>query len=550
MRKIIWILICAFVGTILIGYAYGFLSHRNDLFPYPQIKLAYSIINQEFSAGQLHDKVEKLDLDSNINLKTKIGLELSALISDRRVIETLTVPALATVVDVGALDNFGEPSAKGAKGGLCSTGSSLIVFDGAGNGLLIDMHSLTLAGHLSVEDFENRSGGEFVRVNDVACDRSPDPAYAYVSYEIMDPDLTDRLGKYRSVVGRVELRGFQDSSVVELWSSALTGENEAGRLALLPDGKFLLTFSDNSGGNRQANGLFGPEDAASLMGKVVLADPSTGDYEIISMGHRNPQGLFVTDDGRIFETEHGPKGGDELNIIIKGGNYGWPNETHGVDYISYRWKHGDPGRHDNYDQPIFAWVPSIAISNLLEVRNFHSSWRGDILISSLKAQSLFRVRLDDARRVEFVEQIWIGPRIRDIEETDDARLVLWTDDSTLIFLSVASEFIDADERTELSYTAAPALKACLNCHHFGFTNITHMAPSLSRIFSRKIASDNFKYSAALASQAGKWQPETLKEYILDPQSVARGSTMTYQVENEKVAREIVELLINLDNMSQ
>jgi cytochrome c2 len=550
VRKVLLIGIGAAICVLLIGYVYGFFSHRNNLFPYPQAKLAYSNLNQDYSADQLHGKVEQADFDPNSVPAIEKGLELSTLISERRVLETITVPVLATVIDVGSREGFGEPSSRGPKGGLCSMGSSLVVFDGAGNGLLVEMNSMTIAGHISVASFENELGGEFVRVNDVACNQSHDPTHAYISYEIMYPDATDPLAQYRTVIGRINIQEFQDSPVIELWSSELTGENEAGRMALLSDSQFLITFYDTSAGERQANGLFGPEDSASLMGKVILADASTGGHEIYSSGHRNPQGLFVSSEGWVFETEHGPKGGDELNFVEKGGNYGWPNESHGVDYTSYRWKQGEPGRHDNYDRPVFAWVPSIAVSNLLRVENFHATWNGDILISSLKAQSIFRVRLDRERRVEFVERVWIGPRIRDIEETSDARLVLWTDDSKLIFLSVAADFLAENRRTNVTYTTVPVMQPCLTCHHFGPTNVTHMAPSLSRIFSREMASDSFKYSEALAAQVGKWEPETLKQFILDPQSVLPGSTMTYQAESEDAADDIVELLVKLGNMNE
>ena len=323
MRKVLLIGIGAAICVLLIGYVYGFFSHRNNLFPYPQAKLAYSNLNQDYSADQLHGKVEQADFDPNSVPAIEKGLELSTLISERRVLETITVPVLATVIDVGSREGFGEPSSRGPKGGLCSMGSSLVVFDGAGNGLLVEMNSMTIAGHISVASFENELGGEFVRVNDVACNQSHDPTHAYISYEIMYPDATDPLAQYRTVIGRINIQEFQDSPVIELWSSELTGENEAGRMALLSDSQFLITFYDTSAGERQANGLFGPEDSASLMGKVILADASTGGHEIYSSGHRNPQGLFVSSEGWVFETEHGPKGGDELNFVEKGGNYGW-----------------------------------------------------------------------------------------------------------------------------------------------------------------------------------------------------------------------------------
>ena len=82
------------------------------------------------------------------------------------------------------------------------------------------------------------------------------------------------------------------------------------------------------------------------------------------------------------------------------------------------------------------------------------------------------------------------------------------------------------------------------------TNETHLAPSLRMIFSKSIASDNFKYSDALAAKEGKWTPERLKQFIMDPQAFAPGSSMAYHVESEAEADEVVELLIKVDKMGQ
>ena len=538
-------------------YAYGWLSHRYLIFPYPQIKYLYAVATEGYNARQLHSKIknEQFNLENNIQLN--IGLDLTDFISNRRVIETLTVPLLATTVDVGSLKDFGAQPTKGPKGGLCSSGSSLVLFDTFGNGIKVGLSDLIIEGLVSKDVFQDKHNGEFNKILDVSCKKFENSKYVYVLYEIMFPDVPDPFAQHRTIIARISLDQFDNSSLTKIWESDLTAQNNAGRLAILDDEQFLITFSHYSQweNERQPNGLFATEDDALLQGKVVKANVSTGEYEIVSKGHRVPQGLFVTNEGQILETEHGPKGGDELNIIVKDGNYGWPNETHGVDYNAYNWLYGEAGRHDNYNQPIFSWVPSIGISNLLEVVNFHSSWKEDILISSLKAQSIFRTRINKKKsRAEFVEQIWIGTRIRDIEETADAQLVLWTDDSSLIFLSVESDFLENNKRT-LAWTVEglktlPLIKNCLQCHHFGYTNNTHMAPSLSHIFSRPIASDNYKYSDALSSTKGKWNSKNLTQYLLDPQSAIPGTTMVYRVEEEALAAQIVDFLIEIDNMGQ
>src|SRR5262249_31167125 len=133
---------------------------------------------------------------------------------------------------------------------------------------------------------------------------------------------------------------------------------------------------------------------------------------------------------QLFSTEHGARGGDELNVIAEGSNYGWPNVTLGTGYDSYNWEVGRSlvGTHAEYTAPLFAWVPSIAVLQLIEVNNCHPRWDGDLLVGSLKASSLYRLRLE-AGRVLYSEPIWIGQKIRDIAQTINGIIVLWTDDT-------------------------------------------------------------------------------------------------------------------------
>ena len=178
------------------------------------------------------------------------------------------------------------------------------------------------------------------------------------------------------------------------------------------------------------------QDFQSQFGKIFEIDVVSGQSHMLSMGHRNPQGLTFSTSGNLWSTEHGPAGGDELNLIKSGVNYGWPKVTLGTDYNSYKWNdNGIVGNHDGYQQPVFAWVPSIGISNLLEVKGFDKRWDGDLLVTSLKAQTLFRLRLNHDR-VVYSEPIWIGQRLRDIAQLEDGTIALWTDDSQILFLSL------------------------------------------------------------------------------------------------------------------
>jgi hypothetical protein len=175
-----------------------------------------------------------------------------------------------------------------------------------------------------------------------------------------------------------------------------------------------------------------PQTNDNSYGKIIRINIRSGAVETLSIGHRNPQGLYIDSSGRIWSTEHGPFGGDELNLIVSGGNYGFPFVTYGADYDLHFWPmSARQNRHDGFVKPIFAWLPSVAISDVigLEDEGF-GWWRGDLLAGSLKEETLYRLRIEDGR-VIFSESIPIGHRIRDIA-VYDSTVLLSTDDNMLI----------------------------------------------------------------------------------------------------------------------
>jgi len=163
----------------------------------------------------------------------------------------------------------------------------------------------------------------------------------------------------------------------------------------------------------------------------------------ISQGHRNGQGLALDSLGRLWETEHGPRGGDELNLIRRGRDYGWPFVTYGQpygtsDYVMPK----RTGTHAGYTRPRTYWVPSVATSELVQVPGSWSGWTtpdvgGDLLMGTLKDQSLWRIRVDRRGKVTQRERLEVGHRIRDLEVRADGTLVATTDDGTLLVLTRA-----------------------------------------------------------------------------------------------------------------
>lgn len=157
----------------------------------------------------------------------------------------------------------------------------------------------------------------------------------------------------------------------------------------------------------------------------------------ISQGHRNPQGLALDAAGRLWETEHGPRGGDELNLIRRGRDYGWPFVTlgqpyGGSDYVMPR----RTGTHSGYTKPRTAWVPSVATSELVSVPESWAGWSGtagpDLLMGTLKDQALYRIRTDGRARVTQTQRISVGERVRDLDRAPDASVLATTDSGQLL----------------------------------------------------------------------------------------------------------------------
>ena len=156
----------------------------------------------------------------------------------------------------------------------------------------------------------------------------------------------------------------------------------------------------------------------------------------ISQGHRNLQGIVLTPDGRLYTSEHGPQGGDELNRIRPGRDYGWPFVSLGQPYSPGDAVPVKAGTHAGYPRPLYAWIPSIAPTELVQVPSTSAwgPWRGQFLMGTLREESLVRIRLDARDRVQGVEVLPLGERIRDLEGLPDGRLVATTDDGDLLLI--------------------------------------------------------------------------------------------------------------------
>jgi len=179
----------------------------------------------------------------------------------------------------------------------------------------------------------------------------------------------------------------------------------------------------------------------NLDGSVPADNPFVGDPgardEIWSYGHRNPQGLyFDRTTGRLWEIEHGPRGGDEINLVTKGGNYGWPVVSHGKEYwgpLAVGEATSKPGMED----PRKVYIPSIAPGSLLVYRGeAFPQWRGNLFAGALKLQHLNRVGLSAAGQAISEERLLedLGERIRALAESPEGWIYLSTDSGRILRL--------------------------------------------------------------------------------------------------------------------
>jgi aldose sugar dehydrogenase len=365
----------------------------------------------------------------------------------------------------------------------------------------------------------------------------PDRKELAVLYDQFD----ETLGKLRTAVSVIPIDVATLAATGD-WQTKFTSGTFASGYALFAGGRMAYHGNDKLYLGLGDHAIYNPQvaqDSNTAFGKIIELDLVSKKWHEISRGHRNPIGLTFVKSGQLIATENGPRGGDGLEIITDNSNYGWPKVSLGTVYDSYDFTGGsfssdsggssnytDPslvGRITGYTAPLYAWVPSIAPSQLIQIDNFNPRWDGDLLVGSMKGSSLFRIRLE-AGRVLYSEPIWIGQRIRDLAQTGDGTIVLWTDDTQLLFVSVDTDKL-AQKRLAPAFLGDIEAGGCLGCHHFGPTNPGDSAPTFSNLLNRPIASDAFPYSAGLRARQGTWTKPLLVEFLADPTKFASGTVM-------------------------
>lgn len=253
----------------------------------------------------------------------------------------------------------------------------------------------------------------------------------------------------QTALSRGKLEGNALTGVVELFRNPIAktgGAHFGSRLLWLPDGTLLMSVGDGGNVNIQLEGQpirLNAQDPARYFGKVlrVTADgaaapgnPGLGaekgkwDPRVFSMGHRNVQGLALDGKtGAIWATEHGARGGDELNKLVSGGNHGWPIVTYSLEYS------GEPITQERsrtgFRDPVSVWTPSIAASGLAVYgAQAIPSLQGALLAGGLMSQDVRVIRIGADGAPASERRVEIGARVRDVAVGPDGLVYVLTDE--------------------------------------------------------------------------------------------------------------------------
>ena len=260
------------------------------------------------------------------------------------------------------------------------------------------------------------------------------PDYAQNRYVYLSLSVgTASANALRVIRARFTGTALEDvSTIFESAPSKNTKVHYGARMVFLPDNTLLINVGDGFDLREQAQNLsnhFGSSVRVTDDGKVPQDNPFIGvagaQPEIYSYGHRNQQSIAVErSTGKIYQTEHGPRGGDELNLIEPGKNYGWPIATYGIDYSGARIS--PYTSYEGTKQPLVNWTPSIGPSGMTIYDGAQfPDWQGDIFVSSLIYNKIIHIEMEDGapqRQNDMFGEI--GDRLRDIRTGNDGALYI------------------------------------------------------------------------------------------------------------------------------
>lgn len=391
--------------------------------------------------------------------------------------------------------------------------------------------------------------------------------------------LTYMTGDDNARVGHIMSARYADGKLSDqkvIFTTAVpapSGGPNIMRILFMPDGTMLVGMGSGGQGSRgmvqrldnQSGKIIhlnrdGTPVAGGPMAKTEGALP-----EIWAMGLRNPAGIARTTDGEIWAIDIGPKGGDELNHIKPGGNYGWPLVTWGYDYSGRPMSEQQDG--GDYVDPVAVWSPSRAPSGLIQYTGDRfPAWKGDLFTGELMGHVIRRIRVKNDKVV--LEEALMGDmneRIRTVAQGPDGYIYALTDSSSGRLLRLRPGVPTASERARVAkpnaaptdagmfgdfanrgvyqeefsqamnnfkYDEAKAKKLfgqnCAACHNAGTFKSGEIGPDLNTVYYRKSGTlPGYSYSAAMSNPKTQviWDGFSLQAFIANPQSYYPGTRM-------------------------
>jgi aldose sugar dehydrogenase len=273
---------------------------------------------------------------------------------------------------------------------------------------------------------------------DVAIDEATNPMTLCLTYsKPRDGGANSTAAGCTTATGSENLTLAPLQSVFQQEPAWNSSAHFGSRFVFASDGFVYITTGERS----VASARMLSQDKNATLGKVIRlrrdgSSPSENPFaadggaaaQVWSFGHRNLQSAALDQQGRLWTVEHGPQGGDELNLPQAGKNYGWPIITYGEDYGGAPLGAGIP-QMGGMEQPVYFWDPVIAPSGMLIYSgDLFSDWRGDVLIGGLAARALVHLKLSGDKVVS-EERIDLGARVRDVTQGPDGAIYVVTDES-------------------------------------------------------------------------------------------------------------------------
>ena len=436
-RRFLFVVILLLFVSYLINFEVSLLKVKNYLkktFIYQEInenksKLTKQVLGDENYYTKI---IEKQFLDPGSKEKS-------------RIIKTANFNILIDSINLNENGNFANIG-----GSFLIFKDNFLVVDRLGSFFWISDHLLSkinlpkipnnIKNYILNSNIGHLFNDTFLRVISLAYDqKSNNLLVGYTRY------INDECNKF--IISKIFFTGpsvygshWTDIFVSECFPTTEPSHGGGGKMLIKGDNLyFTVGYPDSVGFDEDKNfdkeHIYNTQDLEKQSGKIFSLNLIDNYVSMISYGHRNSQGLVFYDD-MLYETEHGPQGGDEINLIHKGKNYGWPFHTFGARYNKFDYDViGKKPLNFDYEEPLYSFVPSIGISPIDIVTNFHSEWNGDLIVGGLSSRSIHRIKLSKKNTPIFVEDIFLDKRIRDIK-VKDKKLYLLTDDSKLLSLSI------------------------------------------------------------------------------------------------------------------